>query len=296
MEDKLPLVGQAAVPVAQHRCAHRPRGAGQGDDIHLGVGVHDHLLAGRNPFNGLDLIPQQGRRLKIQPFRGRFHLFPQLLDDVLLAVSDHPQCALDRLVVGFTADLAAAHRHALADVGVQAGAPLAEVPGKFPVAAGQQKTVLGHLHHLPHREGGGERADIVGIVIVLLQRRRDPRPGAFGHLHIAVALVILEQDVVLRGVGLDLAGFQHQRLKLALTDNHIKGEGVGDHLGDLGVVGHPLPEILRHPGLQPLGLADIDDGIAFVPDDVYPRQQRQHTGLAVEFSFCHESPLQNTRK
>ena len=89
-------------------------------------------------------------------------------------------------------------------------------------------------------------------------------------------------------MGLDLAGLEDERLKFRLTDNNVKREGVGDHLADLGVVGHALPEILRHTGFQALGLADIDDRVRLVPDDVDAGQQRQHTGLFIKFSFCHE--------
>ena len=93
-------------------------------------------------------------------------------------------------------------------------------------------------------------------------------------------------------MGLDLAGFQHQRLELALADNHIKAEGMGDHLGDLIVVGHPFAEILADPGAQPLGLANVDDRVGFIPDDINTRQKRQHTGLLIQFLFGHrQSPL-----
>ena len=88
-------------------------------------------------------------------------------------------------------------------------------------------------------------------------------------------------------MGLDLACFQHQCLKLALTHDHVKREGVGNHLADLGVVGHTLTEILRHAGLEPLGLADIDDLILFIPDDVDPWQQGQHPGLLVQLCLGH---------
>ena len=88
-------------------------------------------------------------------------------------------------------------------------------------------------------------------------------------------------------MGLDLAGLEDERLKFRLADNDVKREGVGDHLADLGVVGHALPEILRHAGFQALGLADIDDRVRLVPDDVDAGQQRQHTGLFIKFSFCH---------
>ena len=64
---------------------------------------------------------------------------------------------------------------------------------------------------------------------------------------------------------LDLAGFQHQRLELALAHDHVKRIGVGDHLADLVVVGHAFAEILAHPDAQPLCLADINDGVRFYP-------------------------------
>ena len=69
-------------------------------------------------------------------------------------------------------------------------------------------------------------------------------------------------------MGLDLAGLEDERLKFRLADNDVKREGVGDHLADLG-------------------LADIDDRVRLVPDDVDAGQQRQHTGLFIKFSFCH---------
>ncbi len=76
-----------------------------------------------------------------------------------------------------------------------------------------------------------------------------------------------------------------------MTHDHVKREGVGNHLADLGVVGYALTEILRHAGFQALGLADIDDRVRLVPDDVDAGQQRQHTGFFVEFSFCHREPF-----
>ena len=170
---------------------------------------------------------------------------------------------------------------------VQAGPPLANLLGEAPAAPGQKEGILRGFHHLAHRKAAGEGADVLRPVLLLLQRRRDAGIFLFGDLHITVALVILQQDVVLGGVGLDLACFQHQRFELALADDHIKVEGMLDHLGDLGVVGNALPEILAHPGAQPLGLADVDDFIPLVPDDIDPRQQGQYLRLFVQFSLGH---------
>ena len=157
-------------------------------------------------------------------------------------------------------------------MGVQAGASLADLLREALGAARQQKSVHGRFRHLPRRKAGGVGADILCPVLLLLQGEGKARPVLPGDADIAVTLVILEQDVVLGGVRLDLAGFQHQRLELALTDDNVKGVGMGDHLADLVIVGHALAEILAYPDAQALGLADIDDGVAFVPDDIHPGQ------------------------
>ena len=150
VENKFPLVGQAAVPVAQHSGADRVGRAGQRDNIHLGIAVHNDLLACGHTVNGHDLVAQQGGRFKVKTLGGGLHLIAQLLDDVLFAVADHPQRALYCIVVGLTADFAAAHCHALSDVGIQAGAALAKLLREALAAAGQQKAILRCFHHLPH--------------------------------------------------------------------------------------------------------------------------------------------------
>ena len=129
-----------------------------------------------------------------------------------------------------------------------------------------------------------------------MQHEGEPGPWLLCHLDIAVAFIILEQDVILRRVGLDLAGFQHQRLEFALADDDVKGVGVGDHLADLVVVGHALAEVLAHPDAQPLCLADINDGVRLIPDDINAGQQRQHTGFLIQFSFGHGFSLKNKKR
>ena len=68
----------------------------------------------------------------------------------------------------------------------------------------------------------------------------------------AKRLRILQQDIVLGGVRLDLAGFQHQRLELALADDDIKRIGVGDHLAERvrGAGAGSQPDQGAHPQVQ----------------------------------------------
>ena len=75
-------------------------------------------------------------------------------------------------------------------MGIQAGAALAEVLRKALIAPRQQEAVLRRFHHLPHGKRRGERADVVGVVVILLQRGGDARPGPARDLDIAVALVV----------------------------------------------------------------------------------------------------------
>ena len=290
VEQKLPLVSQPSLPEAQHRRAHTVRRACQRHHVHLHVRVYHHLLPCRQLGDGIDLIPQKGGSLKFQPVGGFLHPLVEGFQDILFAVADEVHRVLDRLIVGLAADLSAAHCHALADMGVQAGAPFADLLREALGAARQQKGIHGRFRHLPRRKAGGVGADILCPVLLLLQGEGKARPVLPGDADIAITLVILEQNVVLGGMRLDLAGFQHQRLKLALTDDNVKGVGVGDHLADLVIVGHALAEILAYPDAQALGLADINDGVAFVPDDIHPGQQRQHTGFLVKLGLGHAAP------
>ena len=281
MEKELPLVRQPSLPEPENGCTDAAGRTRQRYHVHLHVGVNHDLLPCRHLGNGGDLVADEGRSLKFQPVGGLLHSLAEKLQDVLLAVTDEVDGAFDGLVVVLAADLSAAHSHAFSDVGVQTGASPADLLREPPAAPGQQESVHRCLGHLPGRKARGVGADILRAVVLLLEGEREAGPLVLRHLDIAVSLIVLEQDVVLGGVGLDLTGFQHQRLKLALADDDVKGVGVGDHLADLVVVGHALPEILAHPDAQALGFSDIDDGVAFVPDDIYSGQKRQHTRLLV---------------
>ena len=198
-------------------------------------------------------------------------------------MADQPHRPLHGLLVVLPTDLSAAHRHALADVGVQARAAFANVLREVPIATGQAEHILRRLHHLPHGKTGGIGADVLRTVLLFLQHRAQPRPGLLRQAHIAVPLIILQQNVVFGRVGFDLACLQHQGLKLALADDHIKLEGMVDHLRYLVVVGHTLAEILADTDAQAFCLADVDDLVLFVPNDIHPGQKRQHLCLFIQF-------------
>ena len=93
--------------------------------------------------------------------------------------------------------LAAAHRHALADVGVQAGAAPANFLREPPVAPGQQKSIHRRLGHLTGCKARGIGADILRAVVFFLQRERQPRPLVLCHLDIAVAFIVRQVLLIL---------------------------------------------------------------------------------------------------
>ena len=290
-EQKLPFIRQPALAVAQNGGTAAALGSRKGDYIHLGIFADDHLLACAHLLDGSNLVPQQSSLLKVQPFRRLLHPLFQLFDNILFAVADHPHSPLYGLLIALLTDASAAYSHTLANVGIQAWPPLANILGKAAVAPGQQKSILGSFHHLTHCKAAGVGANVLGAILLLLQHSGDAGIILFGNFHIAVPLIILQQNVVFGGMGLNLAGLQHQGLKLTLAHNDIKGKGVFNHLGYLCIMGHPFTEILAHPGAQPLGLANVDDNIPLIPNDIHTGQKRQHLCLLVQFCFCHGSSL-----
>ena len=99
---------------------------------------------------------------------------------------------LHSFIVVLPGDFSAAHGHASADVRVQAGTAFADILGEFFAAARQAEHIACGLHHFAHGKAGGIRADVIGIVVVLLQRGRNARVCFPCHLHIAVSLVVLQ--------------------------------------------------------------------------------------------------------
>ena len=287
VKQKFPLIGQAPLAETQNSRAHGVGRARKGNDVLLCHFAAHYFLPAAYLFNGGKLVPYQGRALKIQPPGGVLHAGLQRLHNVRLAVAYHVQGAFHGLAVIFVAYFARAHGHALANVRIQTRAPLADVLREAPRAPRQAKHVGRGLHHFAHGKAGGERAVVIGVFIVLLQGGRKARPFFTRDLHIAVALVVLQKNVVFGLVLLDLAAFQHKRFELALRDNDVELERMADHLGHLGVVRHALAKILRNARAQALGLADVDNLALFVADDVHPRQKRQHFCLFPKLLFCH---------
>ena len=104
---------------------------------------------------------------------------------------------------------------------------------------------------------------------------------------IRIALVILEQDVVLRHVALDERAFEHQRLKFRSGNNDVEMVDLGDHAPCLWRMGRGILKILADTVFELLGLADVDDRAGLVLHDIDARLQRETQRLVLEFFKCH---------
>ena len=119
----------------------------------------------------------------------------------------------------------------------------------------------------------GIRPKVFGPVLAHLAGREDSWESFVFDDNEGVRLVVFQLDVVERLVLLDQAVFEQQRIRLARGDNPVDG---GDFAHEQPRFARlPLHEVTRHPLLQVLGLADVQDGAVFVEVFVDARFVRQ---------------------
>ena len=256
---------------------HRKTGLGSAAEayrVSVGKGRGNDTLLVRQPLYRAQPVAQLGGALESQLFRRLLHLASQLIRELLaLAVEYHRRLRYAAAVILRTAVLQAPAR-AAAHVVVEAGALLADIPREFPRAVRQQQRLGDRAYNVVGLAAPAEGAEVFCPVlpravrqrhfrVLLMQIEPDKR----------VALVILEQDVVVRLVLLYERVFQHQRLELAARDNDVEVMHLLHHGLDLRQM---LPvEIAADAVLQLLRLADVYDLSVLVEHDVHARQQRQ---------------------
>ena len=235
------------------------------------------------------LAALEGRMELVQRLRRLRHCPPQLLD-VLSALSlqdlhrlAHPGPVVLGIAVLETPAGAGAH------VVVQAGPVLADVPGEFAVAVRQQQGRADGVDDLPGLAPAAEGAVVFGAV--LGGPAGDAHHGVglpLIHAHEGIALVVLQQDVVVGPVPLDEGVFQHQSLKLTPRHDHVEVRHLFHHGGHLGRM---LPvKIAADPVFELFGLAHIDDLAPGVQHDIDPGQQGQMIGFFPQF-FQHGASI-----
>ena len=244
------------------------------DSVSVGKGRGDNALLVRQPLYRAQPVAQLCGALESQLFRRLLHLALQLIRELLaLAVKYHRRLRYAAAVVLCAAVFQAPAR-AAAHVVVEAGALLAYIPRELPRAVRQQQRLGYRAYNVIGLSAPAERTEVFCSVFPRAVRQRHPRvlfmqvqPDKW------VALVVLEQNVVVRLVLLYERVFQHQRLKLAARDNDIEVMHLLHHGLDLRQM-FPV-EIAADAVLQLLRLADVYDLSVLVEHDVHARQQRQ---------------------
>ena len=120
--------------------------------------------------------------------------------------------------------------------------------------------------------------------MVLAAGHPHPGPLLVRDFEIAVALVVLQQDVILRAVLLDEAALQDQSLKLTGAEDVIEIPDIFHHFADFVRVTCLGAEILADPVFEDLGFADVDDLSSAVFHDVDAGVQRQTHGPLAQFT------------
>ena len=107
---------------------------------------------------------------------------------------------------------------------------------------------------------------------------------------IGIALVVLEEDVVLGLVFFDHRVFKHERFKLSFGHYDVKIVNMADQLARLGVQPFRRLKIIGHTVAQQLGLADVDHLACFIFVQVHARLHRQLAHAFLQLFPCRGKP------
>ena len=286
-------LGLAAQQVAVFNVQHC-RAASHGAGIYapyIGVGAHagNDLLLLAQHLQRLHPVPQGGGFFKFQRFRRRFHLLPQSRRHL-------PQLTVQQLhrlrhalaVLRAVRPIRTAKAVAFADVIVQTGPLLANVPGELPVAGGQLQRGAQRLQGGSGLVPAAERAEVAGAVLLGFVHQREPGIGRLVvQPHEGIALVVLQKNIVPGLMPFDQGVFQDQRLKFRADHDGVEVIHLRDHHPGLLVVPAAGLEVLADAVFQLLGLAYIDDQPGLVHHDIHAGGQGQTVRLLQQFLFCH---------
>ena len=213
-----------------------------------------------------DPVAEAGGTLELHRFGRRLHLGAHpVLHGVRLAGQEGAGRIRHGGVI-LRGDLARAGTGAALDLEEQAG------PGAVLVVAvgagAQQEGALQGVHRPVHRPDARE-----GAVIVALP---PPRPPVLDDLRggtvlrdqdVGEGLVVPHQHVEAGLELLDQVGFEEQRLGFGRGGDEFHRRRLRDHPGD-AVRMRLTPRVGAHPGLQVLGLADVEDVAAVIEHPV----------------------------
>ena len=260
---------------------HRdPAGRGHGDHVAvLAVGAHD-LLARERTFQGVGAIAQHRCFLELEALRRSMHLAAQLVEQPVVAPTQHGNRPVDERLVGRLVDQVHARRRAAPDLVVEAGA---RAFLQLAVAARpQRKQRAQEPQRAAYRLGAGEGAEVERLVALDLAHQRQAREGmATIHAHQEVRLVVLEPQVVGRLLLLDQRVLEKQRLFGGCRghDGHVDG---ATHQQP-----HQMPtvtdtEVATYTAAQVGRLADVEHATVDVEPAIHAGPRRKLGDAALE--------------
>ena len=280
---------QVAVFDVQHGAAGTGRAGVYAPDIGVGADAGDDLLILGQHRQGADAVTQGGGLLEVQSFGGGGHLCGELRCHLPQPPLEQPHRLGDAApVLGGIGAVRTAEAVAPADVVVEAGSLLADVP-REPAGAGRQAQGGAHrVDGLPRLAAAAEGAEVAGAVLRGPCHQREAGVvGLFVQPDEGVALVVLQQNVVAGHVPLDKGVLQNESLKLGADDDGVEPVHLGHHAAGLVVVGGGVLKVLAHPIFQFYGLAHVDDLPRFVHHQIDAGQQRQLIGLGPQLILRH---------
>ena len=119
-------------------------------------------------LDGVDPVPQQGRPLKPQGLRLRFHLGGHLFQELLGPALQHQRGLMNAAPVLLRRHLRAAEAVAPAHMEVQAGPLNPDIPGELSVAGGQAQGREHRVQCLAGLKPAAEGTEVPGSVIAHL--------------------------------------------------------------------------------------------------------------------------------
>ncbi|MPM28966.1 hypothetical protein SDC9_75504 [bioreactor metagenome] len=259
-------------------------------DIRVGAKARDDRLLFRQRADGVNPVPENGGPLETKGFRFCFHLLCHLPQKLFgLPLQQRRRLGHAALIILFR-QTGTAPSVAPAHVIVQTRPPHADILRKFPAAGGQLQRGAYRVQRLTRLKSAPEGAEIPRRVGGYAVDHGKPGIRLLGQPHKGIALVVLQQNVVLRHVPLDEGVFQHQRFPLAGDKDRVKPVHLGDHFPGLHRVGRAVLKILADAVFQFFRLAHVNDLAGFVHHQIDAGLQGQIPGLFSQLVFCHELP------
>jgi len=233
-------------------------GWGHARHIHVAAFRQDHALAFHRALDGLDLIPEHGGLFVIHGLGRVLHGVAQHIEQFTGAPGEEQFHAVYEGGVFFNGDVFRARRETLPYMVVEAGP---DAVFKGPVhAAPQGEDPVDTLPCLAGRLSRGEGAEIAGVVAPGLTHDLKARiGGVLGDAEQDILLVVAQDDIVVRAVFLDEAGFEEQRFLFRGGGKRLQRGGVPDHGDRFRGQGRSVPEIGKDALAEVSGLAHIDD-------------------------------------